>query len=373
VGLGRIDLRLAMRPALYVAITSHGFGHATRTAAVLGALLHECPDLELHLATRSPEWLIASYLSGELHRRPLHLDVGVIQADSLQMDQAATLRAWEELARHEGDIIHQEAAFLRERQISLVFADIPGLATAVAQTAGVPCWMMGNFGWDFIYQPWGPAFEPWVHRLRDQYHRCDHLFRLPFHEPMRAFPQVEDVGLTGGDPQFALQELREQFRLKLPPERTVLLTFGGLGLEAIPYATLADFPDWQFLTFDRTAPALPNLIRIRDNRYRPVDFMPLCGRILAKPGYGTFAEACRLGIPIVSITRSGFAEAEVLLQGLQDYAHHAILPAEDFYTGHWEILRRPLNPPRQTLALARDGNQTIARALLEALHTQSLA
>jgi hypothetical protein len=359
-----------MRPALYVAITAHGFGHATRTAAVLADLRQQCPEIELYLATRAPEWLLSCYIQGAFHRRPLSLDVGVIQTDSLQMDQPATLRAWEELARREADLIHQESSFLRERRIPLVLADIPGLAIAVAEAAGVPCWMMSNFGWDFIYDPWGPEFGPLVHQLRDQYHRCDRLFRLPFHEPMSAFPNIEDVGLTGADPRFALQDLRERWGITTPPERTVLLTFGGLGLEAIPYHTLAQFPDWQFLSFDRSAPSLPNLIRITDHRYRPVDVMPLCGRILAKPGYGTFAEACRLGIPIVSITRSGFAEAEVLLEGLQNHAQHAILPVEDFYAGQWDLLRQPLSSPRQATPLRTDGNSVIVQAMLTALLPQ---
>ena len=103
------------------------------------------------------------------------------------------------------------------------------------------------------------------------------------------------------------------------------LTFGGLGLQAIPYATLAHFPDWQFLTFDRHAPKLPNLLSIQDPAYRPVDLMPLCHCILSKPGYGTFSEACRVGVPIVTLTREDFAESPLLFQGIQNHSLHRII------------------------------------------------
>jgi hypothetical protein len=86
-------------------------------------------------------------------------------------------------------------------------------------------------------------------------------------------------------------------------------------LAQIPYDTLQNFPDWQFISFDGNAPDLPNLLKVQDRRYRPVDVMPLCGRIVSKPGYGTFAEACRLNIPITTLTREGFAESPLLIEG----------------------------------------------------------
>jgi predicted glycosyltransferase len=63
-------------PVLYVAITNHGFGHATRAAAVAATIQVLCPDIEIILATTAPEWLLASYLSGPVTLRPQALDVG---------------------------------------------------------------------------------------------------------------------------------------------------------------------------------------------------------------------------------------------------------------------------------------------------------
>lgn len=352
------------RPAIYVAITNHGFGHATRTAAVAAEIQRQMPEVLLILVTGAPRWLLESYIPGDFIHRPRSLDVGVIQQDSLTMDKSATLAKWQEIRANQRSLIAAEVNFIQLNRVKLILADIPPMAAPIAQAAGIPCWMISNFGWDLIYRDWGGDFIELADWIGDCFQQCDRLFRLPFHEPMSAFPQVEDVGLTGADPRYPPDHLRTKLKVASPPERTVLLTFGGLGLDQIPYANLQQFPDWQFLTFDRNAPDLPNLLPITDRHYRPVDLMPLCGRIVSKPGYGTFAEACRQGIPIVSLAREGFAEAWYLLEGIQNYAYHQILQPQEFFASDWEFLRQPLHPPCLAQSLTRDGNEAIATAVV---------
>lgn len=79
------------RPILYVAITNHGFGHAARTASVAAAIQKLCPEILLILVTTAPRWLLESYIQSDFIYRPRAFDVGVVQADSLTMDKAATL------------------------------------------------------------------------------------------------------------------------------------------------------------------------------------------------------------------------------------------------------------------------------------------
>ncbi|MBF2074719.1 MAG: glycosyl transferase [Synechococcales cyanobacterium C42_A2020_086] len=356
------------QPSLYVAITNHGFGHATRTASVVAEIQRLCPDILIALVTTAPRWLLESYLDGDFIHRHAVLDIGVIQSDSLSMDKAATLDKLQQLRQQEQRLVAGEANFIRQNRMKLVLADIPPMASAIAHAADVPCWMLSNFGWDFIYRPWGGEFVEIADWIAERFGQCDHLFRLPFHEPMSAFPQVTDVGLTGGSPRYDLVDLRSTFHLTAPRERTILMTFGGLGLEQIPYANLERFPDWQFITFDRNAPNLPNLVNIHDSRYRPVDVMPLCGRVMSKPGYSTFAEACRLEVPIISMTRADFAEAAILLAGMQDHNPHQILQPEEFFQGSWDFLHHPPLPPRTSQPVAKDGNEAIARAVVEYLH-----
>jgi hypothetical protein len=358
------------QPILYVAITNHGFGHATRTAAVVSEIQRLDSEILIMMVTTAPRWLLDAYIPGDFIHRPRAFDVGILQSDSLTMDKAATLEKLKEIRAQERSIVASEVNFLKQNRVGLVLADIPPLATALAHAAGVPCWMVSNFGWDFIYRDWGGEFAEIADWISDWFSKCDRLFRLPFHEPMSAFPLTSDVGLTGGSPRHTAA-IQQQYQLTAPLEQTVLLTFGGLGLAQIPYANLARFPDWQFITFDRQAPELPNLLKVNNPDYRPVDFMPLCRCVVSKPGYSTFAEACRLGTPIVSLTRKDFAESAILLEGIQDYAHHQILQPSEFFEGDWQFLAEPLHPPRRSQSLPVDGNETIAQAVVRYLRTET--
>ncbi len=355
--------------SIYIAITDHGFGHAARTASIAGQLQKLLPSVELILVTTAPSWLLECYIDGEFTHRQVSYDVGVVQADSLKMDLDATLARWRDIIDRQDQIVAEEVAFCREHDVDLVFADAPPLATAIAKQLGVPCWMSSNFGWDFIYRDWGGEFTAIADWIGDCYGQCDRLFRVPLHESMDRFSVIEDIGLTGGDPKYPLADLQSKFNLDRPKERTIILTFGGLSLDAIPYQNISQFPDYQFIAFDRHAPDLPNLVKITDRAFRPVDFMPLCDRVVSKPGYSTYSEALKIQIPIVSLTRSGFAESEIILNGMQDYGHHQVIDPSQFFTDNWDFLRQPTQPPRINSQLATDGNHSIATAIINYLQT----
>ncbi|MEM1238617.1 MAG: glycosyl transferase [Cyanobacteria bacterium P01_H01_bin.26] len=352
-------------PTLYLAITSHGFGHATRAAAVAATLLQLCPDIHIIVATTAPQWLLSSYLPSErVSYRSVSFDIGVFQIDSLTMDKAATLEKLQWIRAHQDEILAPEVEFIQTVGVDLILGDIPPLVTQLAKAVEVPCWMMSNFGWDFIYRPWGGEFEAIADWIADCFGDCDRLFRLPFHESMTAFSDITDVGLTSGTPKLTAADLRRRCNITAPMERTILLTFGGLGLAQIPYKqALANYPDWQFITFDRRAPDLPNLLRILDRSLlRPVDTMVICDRVVSKPGYGTFAEACCLDRGVITIPREGFAEAAPLVEGIQRHAAHKILDSATFFSGDWSFLEQPLDPPTGA-PLPKDGNDTIAHAI----------
>ncbi|ACB49502.1 putative glycosyl transferase [Crocosphaera subtropica ATCC 51142] len=356
------------RPILYFAATGHGFGHAVRISSVADAILKLRPDSLLIMVTTAPRWLLESYISGDFIYRPLAFDVGVIQSDSFQMDKAATLDKIQEIYEKRQALMAAEINFIKTNRVDLILADIPPLMAPIAQLAGVPCYMMSNFGWDFIYDAWGQDWQGIVNWIKDCYEQCDRLFRLPMAEPMNAFNSITDVGLTGGNPRYNIDEIKDKFDLTASLEKTVLLTFGGLGLQQIPYQNLAQFSDWQFITFDRNAPNLDNIIKITDSFYRPVDFMPLCSRVISKPGFSTFAETMRLDIPIVSLVRNDFAEAALLLEGIKNYADHQIVETNSFFEGSWDFLKQDPNPPQIGKVLPKDGAEVIAKGILDGVN-----
>ena len=132
------------QPTLYIAITGHGFGHAVRAASVADKIQQLCPEILIIFATTAPQWLLQSYVKGNFIYRPRIFDVGVVQSDSLTMDKKATLERMQEIRAQQEQIIAEEVEFIRQYNVQLILADIPPLATAIAEAAGIPCWMMSN-------------------------------------------------------------------------------------------------------------------------------------------------------------------------------------------------------------------------------------
>lgn len=359
------------RPVLYLAITNHGFGHAVRMATVTSQIQKLNPEILLILVTTAPRWLLESYIEGDFIYRHRAFDVGVIQSDSLKMDLEATKNKMTEYRLRENEIVAGEVEFININEVGLILADIPAMVTSIAQKANIPCWMMSNFGWDFIYRSWGGEFNEIADWLSHNYQKCQRLFRLPLAEEMASFPVRENVGLTGGIPRYTESELRSKFNVTASKEKTILLTFGGLGIDAIPYENLSRFPDWQFITFANNAPDLPNLLKIDSKLDRPVDFMPLCGKVMSKPGFSTFAESMRLEIPVISLTREGFAEAEILLQGLKNHSHHQIVNYQEFFESNWDFLKQELLPPQTNHQILKNGTEIIAQEVVNFLTHQN--
>lgn len=351
------------RQTLYAAITNHGFGHATRSAAVLADLQLRCPHLQIVVVTTAPRWLLDRYLTQPYIYRPKILDVGAVQSDSFNIDHAATLDALNQLRENSAHIIETEVAFIQEMGATLIYGDIPPMAGYIAEAADVPCWMSSNFGWDFIYQDWDERFTDIVTWVQSGFANCDHLFRVPFHEAMPAFKQIEDVGLTGALPRYSEDSLREKYSIGTERDRIIMLTFGGYGIAQLPYENVMKFSDWQFITFDAEAPDYPNLLKLDGKNIRPVDVMPLCGRIIGKPGYGTFAESLLQDKPIISLPRAGFAEAQYLVEGLKQYGTHHFLEPGEFETSQWEFLHQPMSPPASEAKLPKTGNHSIVEAI----------
>lgn len=348
---------------IYACISSHGFGHGSRTAAVLAELAALRPDWRLVLSTALPEpFLKLAFGSVPFERRCQRWDIGMVQADALQVDAAATLVALEQLDRDLDQRLAAEVAWLREqRQPLLVLGDVPPPAARIAAPLEAPLVWLASFGWDAIYEPLGGALAERARACRELYGRGDLLLRCPLSLPMPWGVPQRPLGLTCSRPRFDPQLLAARLQLPRARDRCVLISFGGLGLELDP-RLLARWPEHVFLGTDPALAAAPNG-RLLPPDVRPLDAMPLVSRLITKAGYSSFCEAFSQGVGIHLVERRGFAEAPVLEQALQDHGHHRLLGSEQLLRGDWQ-LDQPLLPPRVG-ALPDDGASVAARALLE--------
>lgn len=350
---------------IYVCLSSHGFGHGSRTAAVLAEVAARRPHWRLVLSTALPEdFLALAFGSVPVERRPCQWDVGVIQADALSVDPPATLAALERLEAALPAQLQAEAAWLAGQPGPVaVLADVPPSAAQLAVPLGLPLIWLASFGWDGIYGPMGGAFAERAERYRALYGQGQLLLHCPLALPMPwGLPEVR-LGVTASRPRLPLAPLAAQLQLPAERERVVLVSFGGLGLRLDP-ALLARWPQHVFIGPDPGLAAVPNG-RLLPPGVRPLDLMPLASRLITKPGYSSFCEAFSQGIGIHLVDRQGFAEAPLLRQALQDHGAHRLLDQEQLLAGDWQ-LDQPLLPPRLG-PLPLDGAAVAAEALIRHL------
>ena len=350
---------------VYACISSHGYGHASRTAAVLCELAKLQPECRFVLSTAvKPAFLKLAMGDIPFELRPCRWDVGMLQADALDLDPEGTLAALAALETRLPEQVEQEARWLEGQDSRpLILADVPPSAVRLAQRLCCPLIWLASFGWEAIYGPLGEAFAPWAEQALAAYRQGDLLLQCPLSLPMPwDLPSVE-LGITSSTPRHDLKAVAR--RLELPPdrERCVLISFGGLGM-AIEPRWLARWPEHVFVGVD------PRLLEAANGRLlppdlRPLDVMPLAARMLSKPGYSTFCEVLQQGVGLHLVRRRGFAEAPVLEKALQAEGWHRLLEEEQFRAGDWQ-LDQPLQAPRAP-RLRRDGSAQAAEILLRLL------
>ena len=350
---------------VYACISSHGYGHASRTAAVLCELARLAPGCRLVLSTAvNPAFLTLAMGETPFELRACRWDVGMLQANALELDPEGTLVALEALEQQLPAQVEAEATWLAAQATrTLILGDVPPSAALLARRLRSPLIWLASFGWESIYLPLGEAFAPWAEQALDLYRQGQLLLRCPLSLPMDwELPSVE-LGLTCSTPRHDPKEVARRLNLPSDRERCVLISFGGLGMEMDP-GWLALWPEHVFVGVD------PRVLEAANGRLlppdlRPLDVMPLAARMITKPGYSSFCEAFSQGVGLHVVRREGFAEAPVLERALREEGWHRLLEEDGFRNGAWE-LDQPLKAPRAP-RLRRDGSGFAAEMLHQLL------
>ena len=202
---------------IYTCSSSHGYGHAARDAALLQQLRRLQPDWTLVMSSGLPTSVLNLLLGDpSIQQRPCQWDVGMVQADALGVNQAATLTALDALEQQLPVLIEEEARWLEsQEQPVLILADIPPAATALAQRLNAPLVWMSNFGWDDIYAPLGPAFQGAAESAAEAYRSGDLLLRCPFDLAMNWGLPERRLGLVCAMPRTVPRDLEATLVLSM--------------------------------------------------------------------------------------------------------------------------------------------------------------
>ncbi len=223
----------AARESVVFYISGHGFGHASREIAVINALAPLIPGYEIVVRTSAARWLFDATARSRFTWLGGACDTGVVQLDSLTLDEAATIRQAATFQRDLPRRVVDEAALLRAHHAHLVIADAPPLGCAAAAAVRVPSIVLANFTWDWIYEgyPEMLAGAPdLIASIQGAYRHASEAWRLPMHGGFAPFARIIDLPYVARHARFDRAHVRGA--LSLPPDAPLALSsFGGYGLK----------------------------------------------------------------------------------------------------------------------------------------------
>lgn len=351
-------------------ITAHGYGHGTRSCDILRAIREQDPARPLIVVTDLPAAFLESRLAGlNCEIRRARFDVGMVQIDSVRVDVPATLHACRNLLKHADTLRRIERRFLRERGVAAVVCDIPSIPMEAASAENIPALAAGNFGWDWIYEDFiaqDPAWMEISDVFRQGYRRCNLLMRMPFAEPMAAFPQKVDIGVTARPGTPRRNELAALTGAD-PAKRWVLLSFAELAWDEAALEAVRNLREWEFFTVLPLKWEGPNIRPVDRKLVSYADVLASCDVVLTKPGFGILAECAVNRKPMIYVEREHFREYPILESAVRRYFRHVHLPAEQLYRGDLRAALEAIeSAPEPAMRVPSGGDRQAAVHILRA-------
>jgi len=314
-------------------------------------------DARIVVRTAAPERLFAPIAGAQLDVQPVEADTGLVQIDSLQIDEEESAR---QAARFHADFdrrVAEEAELLDRVKADVVVGDIPPLAFASAARAGVPSVAVGNFTWDWIYSVY-PAFDRLapgvIPAIRHAYASATLALRLPLHggfEPMAA--------VTRDIPFIARRSTRDaadtRRALGLTGDRpAVLPSFGAYGAD-LPLALLRRSESFALV---EPAPDPPP-------GWLYQDLVAAADVVVSKPGYGIVSECVANDTALLYTSRGRFIEYDVFVAEMPHVLRCRYISQQDLLAGRWaDAVEALLAQPAPAERPRVDGADVAADAII---------
>lgn len=362
-------------------ISGHGFGHASRDIEIINALgPHLPPGFRILVRTAVPRWLFDRTLTTPVVLVEGECDTGVVQIDSLRLDEEATVREASEFYATFEDRSAVEAALLREHDTRLVIADAPPLACAAAAAARVPSVVLSNFTWDWIYSGYAEQFAAIapevIPTIGAAYATAAAGWRLPLHGGFDTIDAVIDLPFVARHGQRERRSEGTLAAVRVPAERPVVLSsFGGYGLRGFDHATLDCLDAWTVIVTGREphGPLPPGVTYVNeaemyDAGLRYEDLVAAVDVVATKPGYGIISECVANDTAMLYTSRGTFVEYDVMVRAMPRFLRCGFLDQPSLLGGRWRaVLDEIMALPAPTERPRTDGAQIAARMIAATL------
>ena len=343
---------------LLVCISSHGWGHLSQTVPIVAALRSRVPGLRITVRTGLDANVVRERFRVVGQPAP---DVLPDRSDfGFEMHDAITIDDQRSMARYAA--LHADAAWLdRERDslralgVDAVIANVGYMPLAAAASLGLPSFGVSSLNWADVLasRAHGRADVMAIaESMRRAYSKADRLFALVPGMPFDGFERrvrAAPIARRGRADRAGLRKA-----LGVPAaQRIMMVAFGGLPM-AFDTARWQLPAGWSAVMLTQATVETPTVIAAERLGWDYIDLLASCDLLVAKPGYGTFAEAGFASRDTRAVPRDDWPEAPWLIDWLAHHARCATIALPDLRAGRFEAGLAAI--ARQPARVAADGD-----------------
>ena len=360
-------------PTIAYFISDHGFGHASRSIAIIRSLLDCDLEISIEIHTSKPLFFIQRSFS-QMQRVSFHEQLndfgfiadkktGSIDFQKTAMEVSFWIKNWHT------SYLFDAYRYFKTKEFDLIISDIAPQPFLLAKKLDLPSIAISNFTWLDIYQ--NPVFNRGdLDALWKAYREASLGLLLPFNLENTVFCSAMEANLVSRPPTRSKQQMREL--LGLDPDERIIYLATGFSLRNPFLQEWTDRSDSMFILGGQHEIIHPNVIAVPLSDPEGQDYIGCSDVAIIKLGYSSVSEAIRSHVPILGIDFPQTAETKRMKKVVEELGVGQCITSEEFFQGKWLEKISEVVELRQNFSLLPDrfvkyGESQIAGMILDLL------
>ncbi|MFJ5759261.1 glycosyltransferase [Neobacillus sp. NPDC093182] len=310
-------------------ISDYGYGHASRSIAVIRMLLKQ-PNVKIIIChSFALSFIKASLGSNRVRYRNIKTDIGyILERESIFPDKEKLLDEYKSFVKDWDNFIEQERDFLLKEKVDLVVSDISPLPFEAAAQLGIPSVGISNFTWYTAYQ--GLIDDAELATFKKAYQKMTYFYSLAGSQ--------EQWEISSNEYGFFSREIdiKEVQRIKgsVNPVGDKKIVFLGLGMkigvDSLEQLPIWDSPNCVFLVSSNVHVNRKNVFQIPTDYLESQNYIAASDLVISKAGWGMIGEAVSGNVPLLILNRPSMQEDHNTIEYLMSQQLCELIDWEEF-------------------------------------------
>ncbi|SFD10112.1 glycosyltransferase [Bacillus sp. UNCCL81] len=315
-------------------ISDYGYGHASRSIAVIRNFLNRTSDVRVIICNSfAIEFLKESLVEyGErVVYHEVKTDIGyVLKKDSIEPDPIALKNRLSDYYHNWEEIVENELEYFKDKSIVGILSDISPIGIEVGSIIDVPTIGISNFTWYSAYKDLLKEQE--LEKLRKSYEQLDYYFSLATNQ--EKWGRVGEFNFSFFSRTVDLNEVN-RIRQIVNPSGNKKIIFVGIGMKIdMP---LMNLPIWSnaenvYIVSANVQAEGNDIFKIPFEYTESQNYIAASDIIITKAGWGTVSEAVNQGKTLYVIDRQSLNEDRNTISYLKQYNLAETITLEKLYS-----------------------------------------